>query len=922
MIKIKKLLSIFALSIVLFITGCIPTDSKLQKLNTPVITLSDNIVSWEPIENANGYIIYINGIDEINMDSTETSYELSFDQVGIYKIKMRALGDGKNYDDSGYSNIVTYTCEITDRIQLTAPDIRVSKLTVLWEAIENANEYKIYINDKFITSITTPYYQLIGYDDGQNYTIKVIACGNSRYINSPFSNAVTYNSINFLMKVDEIKQKLDHSTSGQIDVDFVGKVVGFDSLGYAHVADETGYIYVRHICDELTLGQNVRISGTAYVYRGSITYPEYTRQIASNNIIVTKYDGEISNVIKPVNLTNDDLNNLDIEANFHGNPVTVTGTVECGSTRYTFYLNDDNGKHIAMIHHYSTNFNNDINDTNKNIFLTLNNKKVTLTGVIYRLYEKENIWTIQCIGLENEVQVLSTRVNTPIISIVDNQLVWDTDINYKEYKIFVNGTYYATTTNAYFDLEELGDGNFKLQVQAISNSDEYEDSILSNTIVYTKNAQLNQVNIFMINDTHGSFADGNTPGVERLSSLINYLTQMNGNYVKIANGDIFQGSYVSSILYGLPFIDALNYMKFDAFVLGNHEFDWGLDKIKIYKDGDYSNGEADFPFLGANIYDKKTNERVPWLDPYTVVEINDVKVGIIGIIGYDLESSILYDNVKDYDFVYPLELIKQYAKELRTELDCDVVIVSNHDYDTELNGEIAKLTGDAKIDAILCGHTHQNEYDTIRRSDGLNIVAVENRDKNQSSTSLILKLDNQFNYESYEFQRYYPSNCDLDPKMASILKKYQEVINEGNRELGTVNNYLSRSTLGMYAVTAMKEEFNVDVAIMNTGGVRATIASGSIKVADVFEVFPFNNAVIITTMKGSALKSLYNTNGDYLYFNQEFDVAYLDNNKNYNVAVIDYVYVSPRYSEFKNTIPQYTNYILRDLVIEFIDRLY
>lgn len=921
MLKKRNIVIGLALFVALLLTSCTLIDKKLTKLAAPEITLNDNTISWTMVDDATSYTLYINGTTEINIKNTETQYELGISQDGIYKIRMKAIGDHKTYGDSDFSNIITYTYKNSANTKLDAPVIMISRNTVIWETVNNATEYKVYVDEALVTTISTPYFVLTGYDDNVDHTVKVIASCSPVYIDSEYSNEVTYNSMQKLMKISEVKALVD-ALQSEVDVAFVGKVMGFDSNGYAHVADETGYIYVRHICKELTLGQNVKIEGKVYIYRGSYNYPEYTRQISSTNIRVSIYDGVIDDVIEPLEITANDLENTDVTASFHGNPVSITGTVECGNSRYSFYLNDETGRHLVSIHHYSSNFNNDIIDPSENIFLTLMNKKVTLTGVIYRYYEAENIWTLQCIGLANEVQILSERVESPTISIVDNKLVWTKLLNHGSYEIFVNGNYYTTTQNTYFNLSELEDGSYKLQVKAISNSEYYDDSVYSNTVVYTRNATLNEINIFMINDTHGSFLDGDTPGVERLSSLIKYLTENNGDYVKIANGDIFQGSYVSSILYGLPLVDALNQMNFDAFVIGNHEFDWGLDKIHTYKDGDYSNGEADFPFLGANIYDKKTNERVSWLDPYTVVEINGLKLGIIGIIGYNLESSILYDNVKDYDFVYPLEIIKQYAKELRTELECDAVIVSNHDYDVELNQKIAKLTGDMRIDGILCGHTHQNEYDILNRSDNTNIVAVENRDKNQSATSLTLQFNKSLNYEDYKFERYYPSNYGLDAEMHAVIAKYQSVIDEGARIIGTSEGYLSRQNLGIYAVTSMKERFNVDVAIMNTGGVRATIPGGEITVADVFEVFPFNNMIITTTMKGSALKSLYNQNGDYLYFNKEFNVSNLQDNKDYSVAVIDYVYVGTWYTEFENTTRKDTNVLLRDLVIEYIDKLY
>ena len=146
------------------------------------------------------------------------------------------------------------------------------------------------------------------------------------------------------------------------------------------------------------------------------------------------------------------------------------------------------------------------------------------------------------------------------------------------------------------------------------------------------------IDIVMVNDNHGVLNEEDGSMDKIASGISQYTTK--DTSVKIANGDMFQGTYLSSTLKGLPMLDALNALEFDAFVIGNHEFDWGLDEMKKYKDGDLSNGEAEFPFLGANIYDKSTGEMVDWLEPYTVVERNDLKIGIIGIIG-QVESSSL-----------------------------------------------------------------------------------------------------------------------------------------------------------------------------------------------------------------------------------------------------------------------------------------
>lgn len=512
-----------------------------------------------------------------------------------------------------------------------------------------------------------------------------------------------------------------------------------------------------------------------------------------------------------------------------------------------------------------------------------------------------------------------TKLSMPVLRIQDNLLIWNNVNNGTGYEIYIDEILIGIISDVQYDLSTLSEGRHSIKVRTLGDETKYlpSDYALIEYIPGVENV-CDEYTVFMINDTHGAFNDGDFPGFSKVSTLVKELENKKGDIIKIGNGDLFQGSYISNIFYGLPIIEGMNLMEFDAFVLGNHDFDWGLDKIYAYYDGDLSNGEAEFPVLGANVYDKKTNTKVDWVDPYTIVEKNGVKVGIIGLIGHSLESSILAENVADYEFVYPVTLVSDYAKELREELGCDSVIVSIHDYDEELNAELAKLSNSSTIDAIFCGHTHQNISETESHTNGVKIPVVENNDKNRTAVSVTLNITNY----QFSVQTYYPSNYKEDSEMLELVNKYQKYIDEGDKVIGHTTNYLNKTKLGMIAVDSMKEKFEADVAIINTAGIRATISSGDITRTDIFEVFPFNNKVILVEISGSKLKSLYNRNKDFLYVNTGFNVNDLSNNKVYKVAVIDYVFTGSYYSEFRGQPYIDTNILMRDVFIEYIEENY
>ena len=512
-------------------------------------------------------------------------------------------------------------------------------------------------------------------------------------------------------------------------------------------------------------------------------------------------------------------------------------------------------------------------------------------------------------------------LSNPVITLENNKITWQ-EVEYaQKYAIYIDDKEIAKVLSTSYVIGNLTAGDHTIYIEALYNEGANEIKAKSNTVTYTVLDEETEriMNIFMINDTHGAFNNSDFPGLEKISTVIKNLENTNGDYIKVVNGDALQGSYVSSTQYGRPIIDALNEMDFDAFVIGNHEFDWGLEYIYAYKDGDLSNGEAEFPFLGANIYDKRTNQRVDWIEPYTIVEKNGVKVGIIGLIGHSQESSILASMVENYEFVYPLELVKQFSKELRVDKGCDAVVVSLHDFDEDLQSSILNLSLESRVDAILCGHTHRNEYYVGTNSAGRDVPVVQNRDKNQTATSLIVNLDSS-NTTNHTFKRLYPSDYADDASIKEVINKYQAVIDESKKVIGRASSTISKNTIGVYAATAMKEEFNADFGIINSGGVRATIYSGDITVSEVFEALPFNNKVIIVKIKGSNILSVCDET--YFIYSSGFKLSSIKSSQTYTVAIIDYVYYSSYNGALRNDTAYDTGVVMRDLTIEYMDSIY
>lgn len=424
---------------------------------------------------------------------------------------------------------------------------------------------------------------------------------------------------------------------------------------------------------------------------------------------------------------------------------------------------------------------------------------------------------------------------------------------------------------------------------------------------------LSLVNVIMLNDNHGILNEekGN---LNKIASGINYYDSL-GDVVKIANGDMFQGTYASSTLRGLPMLDALNVMDFDAFVIGNHEFDWGFDEMKKYKDGDVSNGEANFPFLGANIYDKQTNQMVDWLEPYTVVELSDVKIGIIGIIG-EVETSILTSNIVDYDFVDPTDIVKDLAAELRTVKECDAVIVSMHGDDSALNESLASFDGDSKIDGIFTGHTHSPTDEEIIREDGSSVCVLQNGGYGESFATLTLRFDENKNIVETDGKLNNTDTFSNTGILSNVFEKYGDHISIGEEVILNTEYPMDRYDVGLSVVYSMYAKYGVAYSFINAGGVRTGIDAGEVTYADLFQILPFENEVYIITMSGSTLKNYLQNPGGIYYWGIGTDA--IKDEQEYNIAIVDYLFQSYYFDDFRTEIYVDTNDLIRDVFIEYV----
>ncbi|EJC6823207.1 2',3'-cyclic-nucleotide 2'-phosphodiesterase [Vibrio parahaemolyticus] len=209
-------------------------------------------------------------------------------------------------------------------------------------------------------------------------------------------------------------------------------------------------------------------------------------------------------------------------------------------------------------------------------------------------------------------------------------------------------------------------------------------------------------------------------GLSRAATLVKLAKSEVENSVLVDNGDLIQGSPMGDYMAAKgiqagevhPVYKAMNQLHYDVGNIGNHEFNYGLDFLQKTLAG------ANFPYINANVFDKKTGEH--YFQPYLIKthsfkdtdgEIHQVKVGYIGFVPPQImvwDKKNLEGNVVAKDIKETAEkLIPQMKKE-----GADIIVaiphsgVSTDPYKLGAENSVYYLTQVKGIDAIAFGHSH------------------------------------------------------------------------------------------------------------------------------------------------------------------------------------------------------------------------
>ncbi|MEO6528162.1 MAG: 5'-nucleotidase C-terminal domain-containing protein [Gemmatimonadaceae bacterium] len=317
-------------------------------------------------------------------------------------------------------------------------------------------------------------------------------------------------------------------------------------------------------------------------------------------------------------------------------------------------------------------------------------------------------------------------------------------------------------------------------------------------------------------------------------------------------GDEFQGTPASNLAFGRPVARIFDQIGYAASALGNHEFDWGQDTLRARM------RDVRYRFLGANVRYADGRD-VPWIQDDTLITRGRLKVGVIGIASVLTPSTTRAANVANLRFLQPAPIVDSLARRLRAR-GAEYVVVVAHDGAycdrtgaTSCRGEIITLAQMVRepIDAIVSGHTHSLVDATIN---GIPVVQARS-----SGTALDI-VDLGPDGSTHRVRDVVSDSLTPDPTVARMVRQaVTRVAPLVSRRIATVATDLARDgsqyPLGNLIADAMRKGGKGDLAVMNNGGIRATMRAGVATYGSLFEIQPFANLLYRVTVTGTALRA-------------------------------------------------------------------
>ena len=387
-----------------------------------------------------------------------------------------------------------------------------------------------------------------------------------------------------------------------------------------------------------------------------------------------------------------------------------------------------------------------------------------------------------------------------------------------------------------------------------------------------------RISILHTTDLHGHIlptidyaGNADLGGFARCVRQIRRWRRQNRNSILIDAGDVYQGTDVSLRTNGAMMIDLFNYLKYDAWIIGNHEFDWGIEAFAN------AVAKSEMPVLAANmsIKDNAGADISPFakLRPYILKEFDGVKIAIVGVTTPGMPFWFRPEFIRGFGFEHSVEPVRRAIAGARSQ-GADAIVLAGHmglrarsGGDDFANNVVALTSEFQDVAAFIAGHTHQ----TIpsRLINGVLLTQADHFGIHIGRVDLI------FDRASKKLLQR-KASCELMDNRApldhTILSRTKNLLDESamalSQPIGTLAETLRvrsrpgepsevEELIGAAIMEELRErDIAVDGAMHGVFDERNNFVAGPKTVYDAWNLIPFENSLVTAQLTAEEIKAV------------------------------------------------------------------
>ena len=405
--------------------------------------------------------------------------------------------------------------------------------------------------------------------------------------------------------------------------------------------------------------------------------------------------------------------------------------------------------------------------------------------------------------------------------------------------------------------------------------------MLLTALTLSANATEKKVTLRLIetSDVHGSFFPydftNRKPKVGSMARISSYVKQLRKQYgnnvVLLDNGDILQGQptsyFYNYVATNEPNIAAqvINYLGYDAETIGNHDMEPGhavYDKwIK----------EVKCPVLACNVVNVKTGQ--PYTHPYAIIKRNGVKIAVLGMLTPAIPNWLTENIWEGLRFDDMVKSAKKWMKIIQEKEHPDVVVglfhsgreggIKTKDYEEDASCIVAQQV--PGFDIIMFGHDHTRFNQKIKNIEGKEVLCIDpaNNAMTVAQADLTLTLKNgKVADKQVTGTLVDVTKLPIDEEYMAHFKPEIEKVNQYvDRIIGNIENtiytrdsYFGSSAFNDFILNLELQITKADIAFNAPLQFDASIKAGPVRVADMFNLYRFENQLYVMRMTGEEIR--------------------------------------------------------------------